>query len=181
MSDYELMQSIARGQTRAFAELVDRYQSLVFGLSLKYLNNREKAEDMAQDVWVKIAESADQFVPQLRANSLAKSWILTITRNLCLNHLKSSYSKTEALPENFDVASSELSATELLEQFESKEKLNLLISELDPRARSVLLLFITEEKNLSEISELLDMSLSHVKVTLHRTREKMKRELSSNE
>ncbi len=181
MSDFELLQLIARGQTRALESLVEKYQAIVFGLAQKYLNNWERAEDMAQDVWIKVVESAHQFAPQSKSFGEAKPWLMTITRNMCLNQLKSAHFKTQDLGNSFELTDPDPTPAELFESLETKANLKKVISTLEDRERALLTLFLTEERSLSEISEIMNLSISNVKVILHRTRDFIRREMKSHE
>lgn len=84
-SDGELMQRIARGDSRALAELYDRYAAQVMGLCIRILNERELAEEALQEVFVRVWEKAQTFEA---ARGSASAWVLGITRNLCIDQLR---------------------------------------------------------------------------------------------
>ncbi len=83
--DSELMQAISRGDSQALAELYDRYAAQVLGLCVRILNERQLAEDMLQEVYVRVWERAHTFEPS-RGNGVA--WLMGITRNLCIDQLR---------------------------------------------------------------------------------------------
>jgi RNA polymerase sigma-70 factor (ECF subfamily) len=79
------MQAISRGDSQALAELYDRYAAQVLGLCVRILNERQLAEDMLQEVYVRVWERAHTFEPS-RGNGVA--WLMGITRNLCIDQLR---------------------------------------------------------------------------------------------
>lgn len=84
-SDGELMQRIARGDSRALAELYDRYAAQVMGLCVRILNERELAEEALQEVFVRVWEKAQTFEA---TRGSASVWVLSITRNWCIDQLR---------------------------------------------------------------------------------------------
>ena len=70
----QLISEIRRGNTRAFSDLVDTYKDLVFTLSLRMLGNREEAEEVAQDVFIKVYNS----LPNFKGDSKLSTWIYKI-------------------------------------------------------------------------------------------------------
>ncbi|MEO8820981.1 MAG: sigma-70 family RNA polymerase sigma factor [Ginsengibacter sp.] len=84
VSDQHYINSVIDGDTNAFATLVDRYKNMVFSLSLKMLQNREEAEEAAQDTFIKVYKSLNRF----KGDSKFSTWIYKITYNNCLDSLK---------------------------------------------------------------------------------------------
>ena len=79
------MQRLTRGDSRALAELYDRYAAQVMGLCVRILNERELAEEALQEVFVRVWEKAETFEA---ARGSAGAWVLGITRNLCIDQLR---------------------------------------------------------------------------------------------
>ena len=90
-----LTQALAEGRlAAAFEEMLDRYQDKVFHLAVAMLGNEAAAQDLTQDVFVKVWKA----LPQVRAESSLSSWIYTITRNTCLTEIKKrAYRRTLSL------------------------------------------------------------------------------------
>jgi RNA polymerase sigma-70 factor (ECF subfamily) len=91
--DGDLMQRIARGDSRALAELYDRYAAQVMGLCVRILNERDLAEETLQEVFVRVWEKAQTFEAS-RGNVTA--WLLGITRNLCIDQLRRTRARPQA-------------------------------------------------------------------------------------
>src|SRR5580700_8772213 len=84
VDDFAIIQQVLQGQHAAYAVLVGRYQSYVFTLAMRYVNNRETAEELAQDVFVK----AYRYLADFKGNSKFSTWLYTIVNSTCLSHLR---------------------------------------------------------------------------------------------
>src|SRR6516164_6286575 len=82
--DAALMLLVKRGDSSAFAELVDKYKQPVMNLAYRMLRDATEAEDMAQNVFVQVYKSAHRY----EAASKFSTWLFTIARNLCLNEIR---------------------------------------------------------------------------------------------
>ncbi len=82
--DIAVIQSILQGQQSAYATLVNRYQLYVFTLVMRYVNNREIAEELAQDVFVK----AYRYLADFKGNSKFSTWLYTIVNTTCLSYIR---------------------------------------------------------------------------------------------
>ena len=84
ISDQHYIDKILQGETNSFAVLVDRYKDMIFTLALKMVKNREEAEEVAQDTFIKIYNSLNKF----KGDSKFSTWIYKIAYNTCLDRLK---------------------------------------------------------------------------------------------
>ena len=91
-SDKYYISLIIKGDTSFFATLVDRYKDMVINLSFRMLQNREEAEEAAQDVFVKIYKSLSQF----KGDSKLSTWLYKVTYNTCIDRLKNRKKKYSA-------------------------------------------------------------------------------------
>ncbi len=82
--DQHYINLVMKGDTNAFAVLVDRYKDMVFTLSLKMLKGREEAEEVSQDTFLKIYKSINKF----NGESKFSTWIYKVAFNTCLDRLK---------------------------------------------------------------------------------------------
>ena len=82
--DWELMRLTAEGDTAAFKELVEKYQRAVVNLAYRFLGSREEAEDIAQEVFLKVYNAAKKYKPEAKF----ATWLFRITNNACLNELR---------------------------------------------------------------------------------------------
>ena len=84
ISDQHYIDKILQGETNSFAVLVDHYKDMIFTLALKMVKNREEAEEVAQDTFIKIYSSLNKF----KGDSKFSTWIYKIAYNTCLDRLK---------------------------------------------------------------------------------------------
>lgn len=95
LNDEALMAGVARGDSRALAQLYDRYSRLVYGLALKILANPEHAEDVVQETFWRVWSRSATF--QAGASSFPP-WLFGITRNLCIDELRKRQSRPATIP-----------------------------------------------------------------------------------
>src|SRR5579872_730846 len=101
MTDDELMKKIAKGDERAFKALFDRHSGKIFGYARRLMGDPDKAEDVSQEVWMKIVKVAPSYKP----TSHFIAWVFTIVRNTSFNSLRNAKSLREDM--NQDVYESE--------------------------------------------------------------------------
>ena len=83
-NDQIIIDQILEGDTNAFSVLVDRYKDLVFTLAIRMVKNREEAEEVSQDTFIKVYKSLSKF----KGNSKFSTWIYKVAYNTCLDRLK---------------------------------------------------------------------------------------------
>lgn len=173
-SDHQLLFEISKGSQVAFRTLFERYKTRVLGACFYMLANRALAEDISQETWLTVVEKAGEY----RATGSALSWILTISRNKCLNELRNRKKWKELDAEIEDNLVDPTSDIEtILQSLKNEELLQEAILQLSETQRVSLLMFVQEEKSISEIARELNSSVSAVKVQLHRARESLKSKL----
>lgn len=169
-TDGELMTLIAQGNSTAFHTLYQRYSKIVFGYSFKIVRQRATAEDISQDVWVKIVKLASAY----RGEGSVKGWLLTIVRNQSISHLRShkrmATVDAQGISENetvgFDPKETE---NTLLRGFELS-KLKKSMDELPEEQRLALLFFVSENMSYEDIARELATTESAVKALIFRAR-----------
>ncbi len=177
LSDDQIIQRILKGDRSAFAILVERYQNYVFTLVLRFTINREDAEEISQDVFVKAFRSLQDF----RGDSKFSTWLFTITRTTCLSFLRK---------KKLDIVSLDNERTELqlenqessqhangVEQKSRHDMLNRAIMMLSPDDAQVLNLFYQADQSLEEIGRIMRLDPNNVKVKLHRARHRLKEKM----
>jgi RNA polymerase sigma-70 factor (ECF subfamily) len=179
--DVRLMTLVSGGDTGAFEQLVERHQRLVIGTVSRMLGSNSDAEDIAQQVFVRVWKSAKRYVPQAKFTT----WLLKITRNLVFNELRrrsrhpqvSLQSETEA--EERPVRDDHAIAPDasLLEQ-ELQKAIDAAIRNLPETQRMAVILRRYEEMSYEEIADALDQSVSAVKSLLFRARTELRESLS---
>ena len=171
-NDQHLINQIIGGDTNAFSVLVNRYKDLVFTLSLRVLKNREEAEEVAQDTFIKAYKSLSKF----KGDSKFSTWIYKIAYNTSLDRIKKNKKHIN------DVAINEFTehqvktidnALSKLEQTEQEQAIQDCIALLPGEDSFLLTLYYFEELSLDEISETVGLKPNNVKVKLFRSRKKL--------
>lgn len=173
-NDNEIISSVLHGDQARYAELVKRYQNFVFTIALRYAPQREDAEEIAQDVFVKAYRSLADF----RGDSKFSTWLYTIVSTTCISFLRKKKLDTRSLDNEqvFEVADNQDSGFRA-NQVEQKSKLQMVneaIKRLSPDDAKLITLFYKGEQSLEEISRIMGLEVNTVKVKLHRARQRLK-------
>ena len=160
------------GNMSAYEKLVDRYKHMVFTLALRIVGNREDAEEVAQDTFLKVYSA----LPTFKGDSKFSTWLYKITYRKGLDFLKkqNKHPATSSLDLHFKPVS--LLVTEAWNTLETKERRRTVkrgIEKLEGDDGILITLFYFEELSLMEISEITDMESNTVKVKLFRARKKL--------
>lgn len=179
-TDTEIIERTLAGDTRIFAELVKRYQSLVFSITIRYTPNREDAEEIAQDAFIKAFKSLKDF----RGDSKFSTWLYTITTTSCLSFLRKKKLDIHSLDNEkvFAVVENQHSGFSA-NQVENKSKLGMVndaIKMLGADDAQILTLFYKGEQSLEEIAEVMGIAANAVKVRLHRARGRLKEKMQTH-
>ncbi len=181
-TDEELIKKIANGDRVAFATLLEKYKSMVFGFSVRMINDRTVAEEIAQETWMRVIEHADSF----QGRSKVTSWILAICRNLALDELKK-----QNHHQSFDddgngtdnLADKELSALvdeqplaeQLITTQQDVQKLKSLIAELPDKQRVALVMILSDDETpQSELAQQMGITVNAFKALVHKAKENIK-------
>ena len=176
-TDSEIISRVLRGEQQAFAELVNRYQNFVFTITLRYTDNREDAEEIAQDIFVKAYRSLADF----RGASKFSTWLYTIVTTSCITFLRKKKLETRSLDDEkvFEQADNQNSGF-TANQIEQKSKVAMVndaIKLLSPDDAKIITLFYKGEQSLEEIGVIIGMEPNTVKVKLHRARQRLKEKM----
>ena len=171
-NDQHYISKILDGDTRAFAILVDRYKDLVFTLALRMLKNREEAEEVSQDTFIKVFKSLGKF----KGDSKFSTWIYRITYNGCLDRLKKHKQEYNCIPLD-DYTERQLmtldNAVDAMEVQEQQQAIKECLQLLPKEDAFLLTLYYYEEQSLEEISKIMGITANNVKVKLYRSRKKL--------
>jgi RNA polymerase sigma factor (sigma-70 family) len=171
--DLAVIQQVLQGQQSAYAILVARYQSYVFTLVMRYVNSREVAEELSQDVFIK----AYRFLADFKGDSKFSTWLYTIVNSTCLSHLRKKRNETIPVEEEKIIYLSDSVTDKPADQLEQKTTKKLLteaMARLPCEDAQVLTLFYVAEQSLDEIAIILGTTPGNVKVRLFRARKKLK-------
>ena len=163
---------IIEGNINAFNILVDRYKDLVFSLALKMVKNREEAEEVAQDTFIKVFKSLSQF----KGDSKFSTWIYKVTYNTCLDRLKKQKREQQVVSIdefNTNQIKSIDNALDKMENEEREKAIQECIQLLPADDAFLLTLFYFEEQSLEEIAKVIRLTANNVKVKLFRSRKKL--------
>src|SRR5712671_5752752 len=183
-SDGALVAATKRGDTQAFEELVLRHKQRVLAMAQRITNNREDAEDVAQESFHKVFLHLDTFQERARFST----WLTRIAMNEAFMLLRRKRGVFEVLPENPDdgmKSSSEAFVDQSPNPEEScsqRERMQLLteaINRLGPTIRTTILLRDIEERSVKETARLLSTSMTAVKARVFQGRRKLRRTLNT--
>lgn len=171
-NDQILINQIKNGDTNAFGQLVDQYKDLVFTLALRMLKNREEAEEVAQDTFIKTYKSLHRF----KGDSKFSTWIYRVAYNTCLDRIKKNRKYLNDVEIN-EITTNQVqtidSALDRLEASEKREAIKFCIDKLSSEDSFLLTLYYYEDLSLNEISEIVGMKSNAIKVKLFRCRKKL--------
>ena len=184
ISTEELMVMVAGGDERAFETLVRRHQTSVLNLIYRFVGDRTKAKDLAQEAFFRVWQAAKGYEPKAKFTT----WIYRITVNLCLNELKSArrrkwfpFYRSDEESENTleeTLADSLPSAEDLLLAKERSRQISDALQRLPDNQRMALVLKRYDDLSYQEIAKMLNCSVSAVESLLVRAKrtlqEKMK-------
>lgn len=157
---------------RLFEGMVDEYQEKVFRFACGMLGNETAAQDVAQEVFMKIWRA----LPQYRGDASASSWIYTIARNTCLTELKkNSRRRNVSLAQDEVQAEVEQSAVVDAETGGAGAGMDIqvMLEQLPEHYRQVLRLFYLEQRSYEEVAARLDIPVGTVKTYLHRAKKEL--------
>jgi RNA polymerase sigma-70 factor (ECF subfamily) len=186
LPDADVAALAKEGREPAFRELVRRYERPVFSLIFRMVRDRETAEDLAQDTFIKVLNNIDRYRPEFKLSS----WLFKIANNVTIDHLRkrqlatvsldgSPHAQTaaEAQATSLDVESRGESALEAIESRELGTAIEQAIGRLRPEYRSCILLRHVEGRSYEEIAATLDLPLGTVKTYIHRARHELREAL----
>lgn len=183
MTEEKLISRVQSGDEIAFKELVEVHQSRVFHTALGLLHNYQDAEDITQEVFVKVYESISRF----KGKSKFSTWIYRITINISLNFLRARKRKKRfAFLLSFDDGNDK-SAKQPADTlhpgiaFENQERDTILFKAIDrlpENQKTAFMLHNTEDLSYEEISEVMRNTISSVESLIHRAKKNLREYLS---
>jgi RNA polymerase sigma-70 factor (ECF subfamily) len=185
-TDEELMLDFQKGDVKAFEEILKRHRHGVFNFILRFLGNRETAEEVFQEVFIKIHKAADRYLP----NGKFSTWLYTITRNQCVDtfrrqKLRDAMSLDTSGKEDDTklvdtIAGDEVPPDVLSSAHEIQTVLEFALEKLNADQREVFLLREKEGFKFEEIAEMTGVSVNTVKSRMRYALEGLKRTLKKS-
>ena len=185
-SDQEVVAQARVGREAAYRELIRRYERPIFSLILRMVRDRQLAEDLAQETFIKALNAIESYRPEFKFSS----WIFKIANNVAIDHLRRRSLETLSLDGSPQaITPEEQAATALqlgsgdetpLQEVENRElgtAIERAIARLRPAYRACIMLRHVEEHSYEEIAQILDLPLGTVKTYIHRARNELREHL----
>ena len=173
-----IIERCLNGDQAAWEDIVRQYRRKVFNIAYKFVGRHDQAEDLTQDVFLKLYKSLDTF--DRRANF--QTWLISVSRNLCIDHYRSVRKERETM--NRDVDPSDLApvapdpaADARLEHRDRVQLLRVALDRLAPTLRTAVMLRDIQELSYQEIADRLDLPEGTVKSRINRGRTELARQI----
>ena len=177
--DEDLINKVIKGENNAYAILVDRYKHMVYTLALKIVKNREDAEEVAQDSFIKAYNALNDF----KGESKFSTWLYKIVYYRSLDYLKKNKRQVETtaidISEEYNIASMD----DALDRMEVKERTEIIkhaIEKLPADDAVLITLYYFETLSMNEISKVMEIPANTIKVRLFRGRKRLAKILENN-
>lgn len=176
MSDNELIHEILSGDTSAFKTLMEKYQLQVFRTVMGFVHVKEDAEDITQDIFVKVYQSLAFF----KGESEFSTWLYRITVNMSINFINRNRKNRllQSLEDVFAKPSSEKTPLEQLEESERDQRIRKAIDSLPEKQRTAFILSKYEELPQKTIASVMDTSEGAIEQLLQRAKNNLQKKLS---
>lgn len=163
---------VLEGDRNAFAYLVDKYKTMVYSLALRLVKDREEAEEISQDAFIKAYQSLASF----KGKAKFSSWLYRIVYNTAISKLRQQPAGRVSLDES-DIADTLYIESkqnyDTLSAGERKKYLEKALDSLDMDEKMLVILYYYEERDLDEIATIAGLTKTNTKVKLFRARKKM--------
>lgn len=182
-SDQQLVRACKRGDEQAARELITRFERPVFSLIYRMVRDRELAEDLAQEAFVRTFNNLKRYDPKYQFSS----WIFKISHNLTIDHLRKKALDTISIhgaPDAITTAQQEATSLALAspdelpdQEFEAQllgSEIEQAIAQLRPEYRTAVILRHVEGRQYEEIAEIMEIPLGTVKTYIHRARNELR-------
>jgi RNA polymerase sigma-70 factor (ECF subfamily) len=183
LTDVQVVALAQQGKEAAYRELLARYERPVFSLIFRMVRDRETAEDLSQETFIKVLNNIDRYSPDFKFSS----WLFKIANNLTIDHLRRRRLNTISIEGAPDAVTAESArATSIviasgdespLAELESKElgvSIERAIAQLRPEYRACIMLRHVEDRSYEEIAEIVKLPLGTVKTYIHRARHELR-------
>lgn len=168
LSDQEIIDSVRKGNSSDYSIIVIRYKNKAFSMLKRMLKNEFDAEEVLQDCFLKAYNSLNSF----KGDSKFSTWFYRIVYNSALTKLSSKKRRTleemTSIEDHFNLET-EYKADEI-ENKDLNQLIQETVSKLPERYSAIITMFYLNEMSIEEISEVLGLSISNVKVMLYRSR-----------
>lgn len=168
-ADADLVERYLAGDMTAFDELMIRYERQIYRVCYRFVNRRDDAMDLTQEVFIKAFEHLASF----RRESSLKTWLYRIAVNHCINHVKKHSQEFVEVTET--IGSIRASAQSQMEDREQREHFRRMVKQLPPKQKAILELRINEQLTYEEIATISGRSVSTIKASVFFALEKLRK------
>lgn len=176
-SDIEIVNQCLAGDVNAFEILIERYKRAVYNTAYRMMGNREEAEDVSQEAFIRMYNSLSKYNPEYKF----MTWAMKVTTNLCLDSLRKRKGEMVPIDEIFEIKDQKDTPEEEYIRKENRKLVQDAIMKLPDKYREFLILFHQRNLSYQEIMDITGESLTIVKNRLYRARQMLKEELISME
>ena len=174
----EIIERCLNGDQAAWESIVRMYRRKVFNVAYKFVGRHDQAEDLTQDVFLKLYKSLDTF--DRRANF--QTWLISVSRNLCIDHYRAVRKERETInrdvdPSDFAPPAPDTRADTQLEQRDRVKLLRKALDKLAPTLRTAVMLRDIQELTYQEIADKLHLPEGTVKSRINRGRTELARQI----
>lgn len=174
--DQYYLEQISSGNTNAYAMLINKHKTMAFNVALRITRNREDAEEVIQDAFLKVYYSLKEF----EGKSKFSTWLYRIVYNQAISKIRKKNIAQNDLDDeiinNFTVGEISRDLNYLASEDQTRY-INLALAKLPEEDSAIVTLFYLNESSVEEVSDITGLSESNVKVKLHRSRKKLYDEL----
>jgi len=170
--DIYFIEAVRNGNVAAFSYLVERYQNMVYSLALKLLKNAEDAEEMAQDTFIKAFQKLNTY----EGKSKFSTWLYSITYNACISELRKRRIQFSSLEDQRFSDQDEMKMHDHFSETKKEDQeryLNLALGKLPEDDQVLVTLYYYESQSMDDISVITGLTVSNIKVKIHRARKRM--------
>lgn len=177
MHDDELINSILNGERLGFKQLMEKYQPNVFRIAVGFVHNRDDADEIVQDVFVKVYQSLSTF----NGKSAFTTWLYRIAVNTSINYLRRQKRTTfwTNITELLHIASKEKAAETKLVEKSNAEIIRAAINALPEKQQMAFVLLKYEDLSQKEVAAIMHISEGAVEQLVHRARNNLKKNLEN--
>lgn len=171
-NDEDLIKSISQGDYKSYSVFIDRFKNMAFSLALKTLENREEAEEVAQDSFVKAFRGIGKF----KGDSKLSTWFYKIVYHNCLDRFKKNkrHLYTTSLENKYDLTDSDaMNALTIMEREDLKIAVKNCLAKMSADDSFLLSLYYLEDQSLEEIATVMEITPNNAKVKLFRARKRL--------